>query len=178
MLVTLERYLGFETMRRILATLTERYWFKHPRPADFIAIANEVSGQDLTWYFDQVLAGTNLFDYAVDRVVSRPRRSPQGYGPEPGDRALHAGAALTGGGAGFDSLVDIRRWGEGTFPVEIRVTFEDGSVTDKNGTARTVASASPSAAPSRIRTRGGRSASRARARCEFNQQLVDEPSER
>ncbi len=131
MLVTLERYLGVETMRRILAAVTERYWFKHPRPSDFIAIANDVSGRDLTWYFDQVLTGTNVFDYAVDRVVSRPRRSPQGYGPEPGDRALHAGAALTGGVAGFDSLVDIHRWGEGTFPVEIRVTFEDGSVTDK-----------------------------------------------
>ena len=128
MLVTLERHLGFETMRRILATLTDRFWFRHPRPADFVAIANEVSGQDLRWYFDQVLAGTHLFDYAVDRVVSQPRRSPTGYGTEPGSTTVRAGAVLTGADAGFDSVVDIRRWEEGTFPVEVRVTFADGSV--------------------------------------------------
>lgn len=128
MLVTLERYLGAETMRRILATYARRYWFKHPRPADFFAIANEVSGQDLAWFFEQTVAGTNVFDYAVDRVSSRPRRSPQGYGPGAGDSDLRPGATLAGAEATIDSIVDIKRWGEGLFPVEIRVTFEDGTV--------------------------------------------------
>lgn len=127
MLVTLERHLGFETMRRILATYSERFWFKHPRPADFMTVANEVSGQDLSWYFDQVLNGTNLFDYAVDRVVSRPRRTPLGYGPGPRDAEPRQAAPLTGPDAGFDSVVDIRRFGEGIFPVAIRVTFDDGT---------------------------------------------------
>jgi hypothetical protein len=111
-------------MRRVLATFAERYWFKHPRPADFIAIVNEVSGQDLTWFFDQALSGTNVFDYAVDRVSSRPRGSPQGYG-----------TGVTGPGA-MDSIVDIRRWGEGIFPVEIRVTFADGSVAQEKWDGR------------------------------------------
>jgi hypothetical protein len=128
MLVTLERYLGFETMRRILATYAERYWFKHPRPADFFAVANEVSGQDLNWFFEQTIAGTNLFDYAVDRVSSRPRRSAQGYGPGAADSDLRPAVTLIGAEATVDSIVDIKRWGEGIFPVEIRVTFEDGSV--------------------------------------------------
>lgn len=131
MLVTLERYLGVETMRRILATLAERYWFKHPHPADFMAIANEVSGQDLTWFFDQVFVGTNLFDYAVDRVVSHPLRTPQGYGPGPEDKTVRSGETVTGAGAAFDSIVDFRRWGEGIFPIEVRVTFEDGSVANE-----------------------------------------------
>jgi Peptidase family M1 domain len=152
MLVTLERYLGAETMRRILATLTERYWFKHPRPSDFVAIANEVSGQDLSWYFDQVLTGTNVFDYAVDRVVSRPLRSAKGYGSETGDHVVHAGAALTGDAARFDSLVDIHRWGEGTFPIEIRVTFEDGSVAEKRWDGRERRIRIPLESASRIRS--------------------------
>ena len=131
MLVTLERYLGFETMRRVLATFAERYWFKHPRPTDFIAIVNEVSGQDLAWFFDQALVGTNVFDYAVDRVSSRPRSSPQGYGTGAADSQLLPGSSLAGAGATMDSIVDIRRWGEGIFPVEIRVTFADGSVAEE-----------------------------------------------
>jgi hypothetical protein len=151
MLVTLERYLGFETMRRILATLTERYWFKHPRPADFIAIANEVSGRDLSWYFDQVLTGTNLFDYAVDRVISRPRRTPHGYGSEPAAVGIRAGATLTGA-AVFDSVVDIRRWGEGTFPVDVKVTFEDSSVAQEQWDGKDRRVRFTYATPSRIRT--------------------------
>ena len=40
-----------------MSTYFQRYAFKHPRPQDFFAVANEVSGQDLTWYFDQVYRG-------------------------------------------------------------------------------------------------------------------------
>jgi hypothetical protein len=112
--VTLERHLGWETWRRTLATYADRFWFRHPRPADFIGVVNEVSGQDLTWFFDQILGTANLFDYAVDRVVSRK---------------VQAGRA-------FDSTVDIRRWGEGVFPVGLRVTFEDGSVAEEKWDGR------------------------------------------
>ena len=31
-------------------------------------MANEVSGRDLSWYFDQVHGGTQTFDYAVQQV--------------------------------------------------------------------------------------------------------------
>ena len=42
---TLERMLGWETLQRILQTFFERWKFRHPRPEDFFAVANEVSGQ-------------------------------------------------------------------------------------------------------------------------------------
>ena len=75
---TLERMLGWETLQKILSTYFVRYSFKHPGPRDFFAVANEVSGRDLTWFFDQVYRSSNLFDYAVDAFTSE-RRSDRGY---------------------------------------------------------------------------------------------------
>jgi len=133
MLVTLERYLGWETWRRIVAAYTDRFWFAHPTSADFIAISNEVSGRDLSWFFDQALYGSDIFDYAVDRVSSSPVRTPRGYGDGPG-ASWEAGGVAPGGA--FDSTVDVRRWGGGVFPVEVRVTFADGSVANETWDGR------------------------------------------
>lgn len=132
---TLERYLGWETWRRVLATYAERFWFAHPTPDDFIGVVNEVSGRDLTWFFDEVYRGTDMFDYAVDRVSSSPVRTARGYGDGSGAAWSPGGAAA---GRDVDSIVDVRRWGGGVFPVEIRVTFDDGSVADEkwDGKAR------------------------------------------
>jgi aminopeptidase N len=53
---TLERYLGWETLQKIMSTYFERYKFKHPVPDDFFSVVNEVTGQDMTWFFDQYIA--------------------------------------------------------------------------------------------------------------------------
>jgi hypothetical protein len=129
MIVTLERYLGWQTWKQVLQTYTERFWFAHPGPADFFQVVEEVSGQNLTWFFDQVYRGSVLFDYAVDRVVSKPARTARGYdGLEqpPIEPTWQAGGAAETDAV--HSMVDIRRWGEGTFPLSVRVTFDDGSV--------------------------------------------------
>ena len=41
-------------------------------PQDFFAVVNEVSGRDMTWFFDQVYRSSNVFDYGVDAVRSEP----------------------------------------------------------------------------------------------------------
>ena len=108
-----------------------------------------MSGQDLSWYFDQVLIGANLFDYAVDRVVSRPRRSPEGYGA---GAELRPATLLRGPEAGFDSIVDVRRFGEAIFPIEIRVTFQDGSVVLEKWDGKERSTRFKYQRPSRVRT--------------------------
>jgi hypothetical protein len=128
LLVTLERHLGWDVWRRVLSTYAERFWFRHPRPADFIAVVNEVGGRDLNWFFDEAYRGTALFDYAVDRVSSRRLAAPRGYEDIDGS----AGPAWRAGGAGlappiYESTVDLRRWGGAVFPVDVRVVFVDGS---------------------------------------------------
>ena len=50
-----------------MATFFERYKYRHPSPQDFFDVANEVSGRDLTWFFDQVYRSSNDFDYAIER---------------------------------------------------------------------------------------------------------------
>jgi hypothetical protein len=112
---TLERHLGWPTMQRILSTFFERWKFRHPRPADFFQIANEISGRDLTWFFDQVYRSSNTFDYGVQDLLS--------------DR-LDGGSHRT--------VVVVRRYGEATFPVDVVTTFADGhTITERwNGIDR------------------------------------------
>jgi len=79
MLSTLQNYLGRETMQKIMRTYFERWKFKHPRTQDFIDVANEVSGQDLNWFFDQALFSRAILDYSVAGVFTRKVRKEKGY---------------------------------------------------------------------------------------------------
>ena len=99
---TLERWLGWPVLQRTMSTYFSRWQFKHPKPADFFAIANEVSGHDLTPFFDQVYRSSNAFDYGIQELRS----------DREGDR--------------YRTSVVVRRYGEATFPIDVRVTFDGG----------------------------------------------------
>ena len=100
---TLERALGWTTVQQILSTFFERWKFKHPEPDDLFAVATEVSGRDLTPFFDQVFRGSAVFDYGVESVSS-----------------------AAAGDGNFMSEVFVRRHGDGIFPVTILVTLANG----------------------------------------------------
>lgn len=100
---TLERALGWTTVQQILSTFFDRWKFKHPRPGDFFQVANEVSGRDLTPFFDQVYRGSVVFDYGVDALTSTETED---------DR--------------FASEIVVRRHGDGIFPVTILATLANG----------------------------------------------------
>ena len=102
-LATLENMVGWPTMQKIMATHFSRGAFRHPAPEDFFAIAAEVSGRDLTWFFDAVHRSSATFDYAVTNVTS------------------------TAHGDSRDHVVVVRRIGDGVFPITTRVTFTDGT---------------------------------------------------
>jgi hypothetical protein len=100
---TMERWLGWPTVQRTLSTFLVRWQFKHPKPGDFFSVANEVAGRDLGWYFDEVYRGSSTFDYGIQELRS------------------------TADGAGsFRTEVVARRYGDATFPIEVRTTFDDG----------------------------------------------------
>jgi hypothetical protein len=119
---TLERHLGWPTLQRILSTFFHRWRFKHPKPADFIAVANEVSGQDLTWFFDQVHRGSNVFDYGVQELRSVPAATA-GHVERNGRLEF---VRETTQRNRFMTTVVVRRYGEAIFPVDVQVTFEAG----------------------------------------------------
>lgn len=118
---TLERYLGWPVLQRGMSTFFERWQYRHPRPQDFFGVINEVSGRDLTWYFDQVYRSSNVFDYAVDSVRSAPAAA-EGFVDREGKPALVAAPV----GAPYRTVVVVRRLGEAVFPVEVEVVFRNG----------------------------------------------------
>ena len=97
-LATLERLIGWPATQKVLATHFQRGAFRHPTPEEFFAIASEVSGRDLSWFFDAVHRGSATFDYAAGPVASTDQDGKQ----------------LT--------TVTVRRLGDGVFPVSVRVT--------------------------------------------------------
>ena len=70
LLETLERLLGEPAWSRIMRTYHMRYRFKHPAKSDFVAVVNELSGKDMTWFFDELFEGTEAFDYGIASVSS------------------------------------------------------------------------------------------------------------
>jgi hypothetical protein len=119
---TLERLLGWPTMQRILSTFFERWRFRHPTPEDFFATASEVSGRDLTWFFDEVYRSGRVFDYAVESLSSEPR-TQTGLSDTPARRFERDVQRPVGR---YETTVVVRREGEAIFPVDVEVVFEDG----------------------------------------------------
>ncbi len=100
-LLTLEKVLGEETMLKIMSTYFQRYRFGHPTTEDFRAVAVEVSGQPLDWFFGDPDAKTGLvygagtLNYTASEIDARS--------------------------------ITAAREGKLAIPTEIEVTFADGS---------------------------------------------------
>lgn len=124
---TLEGYLGTQTMARVMRTYHERWRFRHPMSTDFFAVANEVSGQDLGWFFRQAFLGSDILDYGVQAVSSRPVEPVRGVVDESGKRVTRDGSQggkVKAAKPHYESRVLVRRHGEVTFPVRIALKFE------------------------------------------------------
>jgi aminopeptidase N len=65
---TLERVLGDEVMLDVMSTFFHRYQYAHSTTEDFRAVAEQVSGQDLSWFFDGLVYGDGVLNYTVSAV--------------------------------------------------------------------------------------------------------------
>ena len=120
---TLERRLGWPVLQRIMSTYFDRWKFRHPQPADFFAVVNEVSGQDMTWFFDQVYRSSNVFDYGVQELRSATvRPTPDATSDTVSDTA----STTTADTDLYRTVVVVRRFGEAIFPVDVVTTLRDG----------------------------------------------------
>jgi hypothetical protein len=131
LLRTLEHHVGEATMARIMRTYHERWRFRHPSSDDFYAVANEVSGQDLRWFFDQAVEGTAVLDYEVSRATSERVRADMGHLEGSGGRTFVAwkdareqDKASQDAPGQYESTVIVRRRGDFVFPVDVAVKFE------------------------------------------------------
>jgi len=138
MLRTLEKYLGKDVFFHIMKTFFSRFSYEHPRPEDFIQIVNEVSGQDMNWFFDQIAFGSDEVDYAISSVSSRPPSTKTGLFDKDGETVYMDGDTKEKADKDADeekkeekeityiSELTVRRLGEVKIPVEILVVFENG----------------------------------------------------
>ncbi|HHM23795.1 MAG TPA: M1 family peptidase, partial [Bacteroidetes bacterium] len=152
-LTTLKNYLGQETMRKVMREYVRRWRFKHPHTRDFIQVVNDVSGQDLNWFFRQALFTNAVLDYSVDRLIVAKVKKGEGYDftLSVADTSDSAGASSTDTAAAVsdsaaqdqDSLASasedtsqtpklyrnevwVRRLGQFVFPVEVEIVFDSG----------------------------------------------------
>lgn len=132
-LLTLERVLGEPVMARVLRAYHQRWRFGHPSSRDFQAVAEEVSGRDLRWFFDQFIFGNQRLDYAVGQVSSEPVEEALGVfdAPDGAGRVTRAERKESGQPAMYESTVRIRRLGGAQAPVKVHIRFEDGHIEER-----------------------------------------------
>lgn len=142
MLLTLQNYLGREKMLEIMREYVNRWRFQHPTTQDFINVAQDVSGRDLRWFFDQALFSNAVLDYSVERVVSRQERKGRGFdfsltsaagnsninGEEESADSVATDDSVNAAGKNrlYHSSFYVRRLGDFKFPVEVVATFANG----------------------------------------------------
>lgn len=133
-LQTLEGMLGEPTMARVMRTYHERFRFGHPWGEDFFAVAEEVAGRDLGYFFDQVIRGTGVFDPAVTRIASEPVPAFRGRVADRGvedpsfvteQEASDSERAEPESDSLWHSELELRQLGEVMLPVEVELRFED-----------------------------------------------------
>jgi hypothetical protein len=128
---TLESYLGPETMARVMRTFHQRWRYRHPTPQDFFATVNEVSGQNMDWFFQQFFYNSNLVDYAVADIITTSLEGKLGIYDEGGKKVPyleeHARQAYEKSkDKRYRSTVIVRRLGEATAAVDVVVRFDNG----------------------------------------------------
>ncbi|MEW5802675.1 MAG: M1 family aminopeptidase [bacterium] len=99
-----------ENYTAFLQALIQRYYGRIVTTQEMISLCQEVTGQDLTWFFDQWIYDTKKLDYSIDHVASQKE-----------DQTATATAATT------ITTIRIRRLQEAVMPVELLVVFQDGS---------------------------------------------------
>ncbi len=91
--------IGEENLQKTLKRYYDEWKFKHPTPNDFIRVAEKVSGAELDWYLMDWTQTLNVIDYAVKNVTAE----------------------------GDNTRVTLERIGNMPMPLDITVTYEDGT---------------------------------------------------
>jgi Peptidase family M1 domain len=117
MLINLEAIVGEQALRNAMHTYFLKYRFTHPTQEDFMRTVDEVTGQDLKWYWDQAVYGTQVMDYEVLRTTSDPTDWYEQDATDKKDETT------------YETQVILHRKGDFVFPVEAEVKFDNGEST-------------------------------------------------
>jgi hypothetical protein len=95
----LKYIIGDQNVYSGLRQYYDAWKFKHPEPNDFIRIMEKKSGMQLKWYFGYWLNTTKKIDYSIRNVVDN----------------------------GSETYVTLQRVGDFPMPVDLYVTYKDGT---------------------------------------------------
>jgi hypothetical protein len=93
----------------------DRWKFKHPTPGDFFRTMENVTGQDLGWFWRGFFYSNDVLDIGIDSVFEGRSMFASGDGAPPPK---------------VFSYVRLRRHTSIPFPVTVRVKFADGTTRD------------------------------------------------
>ncbi len=113
-LLTLESIIGEQKMQQAIRTWFDRYKFTHPTEEDFMNTVNDVAGQDLSWYWDQAVKGTQVLDYNILSAKSLSNDWKSAFAKK--------------GTVSFQTIVIVHRKGDFILPVHLQVKFDNGEV--------------------------------------------------
>ncbi|WP_321477445.1 M1 family metallopeptidase [uncultured Paludibaculum sp.] len=133
---SLQGILGADTMARVMRTYHQRWRFNHPTARDFQKVANEVSGRNLDWFFDQFFFGNRQMDYSIGNVVSAQKETPMGALERGGKRVIVTRKEAQAQDdkdddnkafkKQYECTVKVRRIGDAVAPVDVWIHFKDG----------------------------------------------------
>jgi aminopeptidase N len=63
--------IGEDNLNKTIKQYFKEWVFKHPKPLDFIRVAEKVSGLELDWYLVDFAQTTNTIDYAVKTLEGK-----------------------------------------------------------------------------------------------------------
>lgn len=100
-LMQLQYIVGEEAFWRAMKVYHAKWKFMHPRPEDFVKVMEDVSGAQLDWFYILWTQTVKTTDYAIENV--------EGMGP------------------GNTTKVTLSNLGKRPMPVDVMVTFTDGT---------------------------------------------------
>ena len=116
-----DEVLGAERFDAAFRAYTERWAFKHPQPSDFFRTMEDVSGEDLTWFWQGWFYGNGSVDQAISRVVQGPHTPNDEDGDGEPDRAiLPIGETYTRASITVEQLAPV------VMPVKLWITYDSG----------------------------------------------------
>jgi len=91
--------IGEKALAKTLLDYFETWKFKHPNANDFVRIAEKASGLELDWYREYMVNTTHVVDYGISNVRSN----------------------------GSQTTVSLQKVGYMPMPVDVVITYKDGS---------------------------------------------------
>ncbi|HEU5076384.1 MAG TPA: M1 family metallopeptidase [Polyangiaceae bacterium] len=145
---TLGRVYGRSELTRALGRYARYYRFRHPAPPHLSAAIREVLGDRAADNFEQAIFERGSVDYVAQVLQSVPQTEPNGWFDRDGGRvSIEATPAPD---AVWISRAVVTRQGTLKFPVDVELSFQDGSRVRKHWSGESTTRTFEHRGPSRL----------------------------